>query len=267
MRAGFLVALAALFLFASSVTGWAEESYGPGPLLKEWRLGRVEKECGFRVVLVLESVDGSGLVEVALASGPERIGIEIVYDGRVNAYVVAGDQNAWHGLGRLELGKPVNITATYRVGGEARIRVSSGSMVYDRICNYSGGAPEELRLALSPVTGGGARIRIKELEVWRDWVKLALIPGVPGTSTSTESMASTTGASTVSRTTVSTSFTVGPVSSSSTSSSSRSSLTVESGLSLRGGRSGVTLVAAAVAALVIGVLAVLLHGSIRDRGP
>ena len=243
--------------------------FGPGPLLREWRLGSIMRVCGFRIDMRLVNASGSGLVEAALASGPQRIGLAIVYGERVEAYVMVGDQNTWRRLGSISMGEEIRMQAVYHVNGTVFMDVEAGSLRFSGRLEYHGGRPNELRLVLSPITGSGAEINITLLELWRDWITYTIIPA-QATATVTHTSATTvpTSVTTTTATTTRTTISATPTTLSSSYAGGTSGKTTC--VSLRPEERGLgeaAMIILGVSALIIGVLAVLLHGRSRGQGP
>ncbi len=243
--------------------------FGPGPLLREWRLGSIVRVCGFRIVMSVVNASGSGLVEAALASGPQRIGLAIVYGERMEAYVMIGDQNTWRRLGSISTGEEIRVQATYNVNGTVFIDVEAGSLRFSGRLKYHGGRPDELRLVLSPITGSGAEINVTLLELWRDWITYTIIPAQT-TATATHTSATTvlTSVTTTAATTTRTTISATPTTLSSSYAGRTSSKTTCVSLRPEGrGLRGAAMIILGVSALIIGVLAVLLHGRSLGQGP
>ena len=248
----FLVIL--VMLAGGAVLG--SSTYGPGNVFREWRLGHASRSCGFEINATLAGLEGSGLVEAALASGPERLGISIVYgeDGG-RAYLMIGDQNNWIYLGMVSRGDRLVLKVSYS-GGNVSFTGHVGKVAVKRMYNYGGPIPSSFRLVLSPLEGSGSMLIVKRMVVWRDWITYTLV-----SETLTPTPSTTPSISTVRTSSVS------PSTSSQVSTSTLISPTIVSTLSMKGGRSLPFEAVIAVAVVLSVALVVLLRSRSRGPGP
>ena len=183
--------LAAVALLAEPLTTSGSQVLGPGRVLRDWEV-RPERSAGFSVVFTITGVSGSSGFEVALAKGPYRLGVIVVYSkGSANMYVMRGDQNTWVLLRPVGINETLNVTVTVDLERQS-MNVSLNGEARGYSYNMSG-IPEKLRLALIPLAGN-MTVEISSLGVFVDGEFRSIV--VPETTTTPTETARTTTATT-----------------------------------------------------------------------
>ncbi len=175
-------ALIALLALAFLAPEGSTEVLGPGRDLRDWRISPTSS-AGFTVVFKVVNTTGSSGFEAALAKGPYRLGIIVIYSrGSATMYLMRGDQNTWVSLGPVALGRDVNVSlqADLKAG---RMNVSVDGDVWSYSFDIPG-APERFRLAAIPLAGN-MTVEVRSLVLRIDGSAETLIAPEPGTATTT----------------------------------------------------------------------------------
>lgn len=182
------LSLAVLLLTATLLAGplaaSGSQTLGPGRVLRDWEV-RPGKSVGFSVFFTITSVSGPSGFEVALAKGPYRLGVIVVYSQEsATLYVMRGDQNTWVRLSPVKINETINITVAVNLEKQA-MNVSLNGEARSYGYNVSG-APEKLRLALIPLAGN-MTLEIHGLAVFVDGeaTNIVVPEATPGTTTTT----------------------------------------------------------------------------------
>ncbi len=179
--------LVAAALLAEPLATSGSQVLGPGRVLRDWEV-RPERSAGFSVVFTITSVSGSSGFEVALAKGPYRLGVIVVYSkGSATMYVMRGDQNTWVLLRPVGINETINVTVTVDLERRS-MNVSLNGDARSYSYNMSG-TPEKLRLAIIPLAGN-MTVEISGLTVFVDGESRGIV--VPETTTTPTETAPTT---------------------------------------------------------------------------